>query len=126
MVGRKGQAFTTFKILIGAVLAVSLLVIIYVATSHTQIPYNSHEAIKDLMRQAQNGLGLCFAKENVYFVSGEDLTALHIPLSNIIDNVGITNGKGLVEKTITTSASVMCTAASADKCKVWLNSQNCK
>ena len=70
----KGQAFSTLKILIGAVFAVMLLTIIYyVSVYHSPIP--SAEALKKLALQANNAPNECISTEEVYFVKGEIIIA---------------------------------------------------
>lgn len=66
----KGQAFSTFKILIGAVFATMLLAIVYfVSVSKPPIP--STEMVLDLVKQATNAPDICFSREDVNFVKGE-------------------------------------------------------
>lgn len=70
----KGQAFSTLKILIGAVFAVMLLTIVYyVSVYHSPIP--SAEALKRLALQASNAPNECVSTEEVYFVKGEIIIA---------------------------------------------------
>jgi len=65
----KGQAFSTFKILIGAVFAVALLVIVYNLIYVS--PIHGTDTLKDLVKSASNAPGQCFWRETADFNGGE-------------------------------------------------------
>ena len=70
----KGQAFSTFKILIGAVFAMVLLSIVYNVATYKP-PISSSVIIKGLVTQASNAQDVCFSRDAVDFVKGEVVTA---------------------------------------------------
>lgn len=68
---RKGQQFTIFKMLIGAVFAVALLVFIYATVTRIECPFTSFEITRDLVLQASKAPNNCFEREKVCFASGD-------------------------------------------------------
>lgn len=109
------------KILIGAVLAVALLAIVYSVTAQSP-PYTGYDALKDLLRQAQNGPGMCFSRGSINFIAGEDFSTFGA--GQIIPKADIMQGTS-VKTAVTASASVKCTSTSAGSCKIWIGSPNC-
>ena len=73
---QRGQAFTVFRILIGAVFAIGLLYLTYTLVSHFSYPYPGFDTTRGLVLQAQKGPpGKCFARETVIFYEGELLSS---------------------------------------------------
>ena len=71
----KGQAFSTFKILIGSVFAITLLAIVYFITSSYSSPISSADTLKDILVQATNAPGICFSRNMLEFNAGEVIRA---------------------------------------------------
>jgi hypothetical protein len=117
----KGQAFSTFKILIGAVFATALLVIIYTVVTQIAPPYSGYEATRDLLLQAQKAPGLCFSKSSVAFVEGEDLSGFGV---TNIPNSPFNSGPTII-KAGTLPVSIKCTSQSASDCTIWINKPIC-
>ncbi|MBI1973992.1 hypothetical protein HYS54_04215 [Candidatus Micrarchaeota archaeon] len=75
----RGQAFEVFKILMGAVIAVVLLIIAMGATGNIVYPEQGFEAAARLINQAKRAPGECFAADRIKFSQGE-----YADLSNIV------------------------------------------
>src|SRR3989338_3885256 len=67
----RGQAFDVLKILVGAVIAVMLLIIAMGATGNITYPEYGAEATARIISQAVKAPGECFGSANVKFVKGE-------------------------------------------------------
>jgi len=92
---KKGQAFTVFKMLIGAAFAMMLLVVIYQAVNNIGCSTYCVDEIKSLTLQAVNMPGSCFEKqvcfdkgaviEGSYLKKSLNLASVsvHSPLSSI-------------------------------------------
>ncbi|MBS3060072.1 MAG: hypothetical protein J4432_01035 [DPANN group archaeon] len=70
-IGNRGQAFSVFKILIGAVFATAMLIIVYNVVESIEFPYQSAEAIRDMVINANQGRDLCFSRTELIFTDGE-------------------------------------------------------
>jgi len=67
----QGQAFSTFKILIGAIFAITLMAIVYHMTSQFSPPFSGVSLTKDLLTQASNAPDICFSRKTVDFEKGQ-------------------------------------------------------
>ena len=128
----KAQAFATFKILIGAVFATTLLIMVYMIVATINYPISGFESTKEVIIQAYRAPGLCFARENVMFAEGEELTE-----QNLEDAVGtsvdivksapnmekISDGHYRVELDLTIPVSATCDASG--DCDVYFYSTDC-
>jgi len=65
----KGQAFSTFKILIGAIFAVTMLMIVYNLVYVSPIP--GVDTLKKVVKSASNAPGQCIGAESADFNGGE-------------------------------------------------------
>ena len=65
----RGQAFSTFKILIGAVFAVTLLAIVYNLIYVS--PISGIDTLKEMVKSASNAPGQCIFRESADFNGGE-------------------------------------------------------
>ncbi|MBI4214928.1 hypothetical protein HY546_02945 [archaeon] len=130
----KGQAFEVFKILLGAVIAVVLLVIVMGATGNLTYPEAGFEATARLVAQAAKAPGECFGAERVRFASGEsaDLAALTGRSGGLVISVLpafqpaiIAAGSRLTAtEDITAPVSARCASAGFG-CEVWVGSRTC-
>ena len=126
----RGQAFTTFKILIGAVFAVALLTIIYYIVPAYQYPYSGVEETRNLVIQAYRAPGKCFTREKIQFKQGEAFTqGAFDPITVKFESTNIVQEKiscsltyCTVKQKITAPVSVNCTT---NECKVCFGFPNC-
>ncbi len=70
----KAQAFTVFKMMIAAVLAVALLAMVYQMLQGVNPPYSGFEAVRELVIQASNAPGQCFQRNRVVFQKDEEIS----------------------------------------------------
>lgn len=128
----KGQAFSTFKILISAVFALIFLGIIYTVVSGYTSPLSSADAIKDALKQANNAQSLCFSRTGVDFSEGDELISAsfagkpvcfvpsgHFPADKCWSPCC---GSVLVKGKISTAISIVCNDAN---CYIYMGSSNC-
>jgi hypothetical protein len=129
----KGQAFSTFKILIGSVFAVVMLAIVYFAVSTYAPPISGMDLMGDLVKQATNAPENCFSRQNAEFNSGETIEAnSFLPL--IIKEFHSSN-PGVIDcgssscdinENIKIAVSSICHVNEADiECDVYLGSNSC-
>jgi len=128
----KGQAFSTFKILISAVFALIFLGIIYSVASGYTSPLSSADVIKDALKQANNAPNLCFPRTGVDFSEGDELSSAsfagkpvcfvpsgHFPADKCWAPCC---GTVAAKDKISTAISVTCNDAD---CHVYMGSSNC-
>ena len=126
----RGQAFTSMKILIGAVVALALLAIVYQVTQNVSPPVTSIETIKDLVKQATQAPGECFNRLNVPFQAGEVLNPETLKPTRVTfygSRLPIISCAGIcsVNQKIVASASAKCSPTTS-VCEVWFLSKDCK
>lgn len=128
----KGQAFATFKILIGAVFATALLVMVYMIIATISYPISGFESTKEVIIQAYRAPELCFARENVLFTKGEEFTeqSLERAVGTSVDikkpapNMEkISDGHYRVESDLNIPVSAKCDASG--DCDVYFFSTDC-
>ena len=127
----RGQAFSIFKILMGAVFAVALLVIVYTTVSQYVFPYTGYEITKDIVLQATKSPGDCFSRDEVAFkrdeILVENLAFKEIDVN--FDTSGVSTvfdcpaGECTVKHDINTPVSVLC--STPKKCTVYFVSKTC-
>lgn len=66
----KGQAFSVFKILLGAIFATLLLIMIYAILAGIVFPLNPAESIKNIALQASRAPGTCVAMSELQLKKG--------------------------------------------------------
>jgi hypothetical protein len=71
----RGQAFDTFKILIGAVFAIVLLVMVYSIVSGYSSPIDGMETTKKVVLAAFNAPGECISANAADFSAEEELSS---------------------------------------------------
>lgn len=71
----KGQQFTTFKLLIGAVIGAALLAVVMSVVTNLSYPYSGFEITYNLMQNAKTAPGQCFSIEKVIFKEDEVIAA---------------------------------------------------
>lgn len=120
----RGQAFTTFKLLIGAVLAVTLLMIALAINTQVIVPYTGLQTAKDLVAQAKKTPGECFSRENAIFKESEPFTtniqALY-PSTTVHEKPPLASG--IITLDVTVPLTAKC--AVSGSCEVWFNSADC-
>jgi len=132
----KGQAFSVFKILLGAVFAVVLLSIVYDVTIKNQFPSSGVLIIKTVANEANNAQELCFSRKFADFGGGEVIRPdakyfSDIKLDCFVEKSGAFSCSGVtpscreecsVTAKVTLPVSAKCTAGT---CTVFLGSENC-
>ena len=132
----KGQAFSVFKILIGAVFAVVLLAIVYYVTAYNQFPPSGVLTIKTVANEANNAQELCFSRKFADFSGGEVIRTdaqyfSDIQLDCFVAKSGAfscTDGPSSCysECSATTKVTLPVSAQCASgTCTVFLGSENC-
>jgi len=132
----KGQAFSVFKILIGAVFAVVLLSIVYYVTAYNQFPPSGVLIIKTVANEANNAQELCFSRKFADFSGGEVMTTgaayfSDIKLDCFVPKSGAFSCSGgssdchsecSATAKVTLPVSAKCASGT---CTVFLGSENC-
>ena len=70
----RAQAFTVFKMMIGAVLAVALLAMVYQLVHGLNPPYTGFEAVRELVISASNAPNKCFQRNKIVFQKDEEIS----------------------------------------------------
>ena len=129
---KKAQAFTTFKLLIGAVLAVALLFIVY-SVSQPETPFPGIQLIQETLTKASKAPEKCITREKVQFTKGEKINLESYSASHQVTLTRPDAAAGLfdcngplcsVKETTTVPISAKC-----DKdgpCTVYLASAQCQ
>lgn len=113
----KGQAFTVFKMLIGAVFAVGLLLIVYAVVGGMNYPLSGVGETKNLLLQASRAPGLCFERSIIPFTKDEGFTDAALGFAGRLD---LQSGAGIecgvssctVKNDIEVPVSAKCVAGS--------------
>ena len=128
----KGQAFSTFKILIGSVFAVVMLGIVYYAVSTYSPPMSGLDLMGDMVKQATNAPGNCFSRHSAEFTAGETISAdsfLPLNINHFYDrNQAIsclTRECSIIADTKTPMSAVCSISSSEIQCDVYLGSDTC-
>jgi len=132
----KGQAFSVFKILIGAVFAVVLLSIVYYVTANNQFPSSGVLIIKTVANEANNAQELCFSRKFADFSGGETIRTDAQYFSAIKLDCFVTKSGAFSCSDGTSSCYIECSATTkvtlpvsakctAGTCTVFLGSDNC-
>ena len=128
----RGQAFSTFKILLGSVFAVVMLGIVYQVVSSYNPPISGMDLLDDLLVQATNAPGECFSRYNAEFNSGATINPDSFYPSSVND---IDSGTPAIEcpdsctvySKVKIPISAKCEVSGADiSCDVFLGSSNCQ
>jgi hypothetical protein len=121
----KGQAFAVFKMMIGAVFAVGLLVLIYAAVSGLNYPISGIDETKNLLLQAVRANDLCFERELLRFTEGESFGAEVFGFSSIdFDSSAVADidCNARCEVTADSEIPVSAECTSGQDCTIWFGS----
>jgi len=123
----KGQAFSVFKILIGAVFAVAMLSIIYSIVSSYSSPIPGIQTISDLIKQANNAPEQCFSRPHAQFnmndnIDKDSFLPAIVALHSTESAVDCGSGSCKVAQTTDIPVSVKC---SLSQCDIYFASSTC-
>lgn len=124
----KGQAFSTMKILMGAVFAVAMLAIVYHIISTYTPPLTGIETVGDMIKQANNAPGKCFSRDRVDFSKDDSIDARSFSPSIVQMHSAspVISCVGTDRCTITSKVSVpVAVGCSISACDVYLASSAC-
>jgi hypothetical protein len=124
----RGQAFSTMKILMGAIFAVTMLSIVYYIISAYSPPLTGIETVGNMIKQANNAPNKCFSQDRVDFTKDDSIDArsfqpftvrLH-SASAVISCTG--TDRCTVKNKVSTPVAAMC---SGSTCDVYFASSAC-
>ena len=125
----RGQAFSTFRILIGAVFAVALLSIVYYVVSSYNIPILGIETVRDVITQAKNAPDQCFLRNFVEFNAGDIVSAgsfspFIVCLKSSYPPIQCSCSSCRIEQKVKISVSAKCSSVTGN-CDVYFASEDC-
>lgn len=124
----KGQAYSVFKMLIGAVFALALLSIVYLIATQIGCPYSSFETVRELVLDASRAPGSCFERQSVCFEGGTvftesafeaNLPGMDISFHPTSRGVSCTSSTCEIKDKYTIPVCVECSSFSV--CKIYIN-----
>ena len=121
----RGQAFTVFKMLIGGVFAMAMLMLIYQAVGNVSCPTYAFDEILDLSVQASRMPGGCFEKR-VCFDKGTILSSSAFTKNSVLNSVSFdtsndfcsSSSKCVLDYKVNLYVKVKCSTTSS--CKVFI------
>lgn len=134
---KRGQEFTTFKLVIAAAFAMAMLGIIMGVVSYIQSQAFSSSAFGttlSLLRDAMNGPGKCFFRERVVFFRGDEfgesslkrsgLESIDVAMNSTVSAINCAGGKSCAAaEQVSVPAVAKCDAAA--KCGIWYGRDGC-
>ncbi len=126
----KGQAFDTFKVLIGAVFAIILLVMVYAIVSGYSSPIDGMETTKEVVLGAFNAPGECISANAADFSAEEELSSesfsMPVTLYQATTPVSCSPDRCVFNDKIRIAVSARCSFdGTQTACEVYLGSRDC-
>ena len=128
MIDMKGQAFSTMKILMGAVFAVAMLAIVYYIIASYSPPITGIEILGDMIKQANNAPEKCFFRERLDFNKGDSISSVSFSPFNVNFHsnsplISCSSSSCTISDKVSVPVAIKCDTMS--KCYVYFASSTC-